>query len=287
MSDRSHTRDFSPEPAKVRPSAVAGRFYPDDPQELSQEVDACLASSSTSEKDKFAAAIGCVVPHAGYMYSGHVAGAVYGMLPARARYVVLGPNHWGRGAPLAIMPAGKWATPLGQIPIDSELAAALQAELHLLTDDADAHSVEHSLEVQLPFLQRLQQDASFVPIAIGAVDYHTLELLGHALAYVLRSLKQSVLIVASSDMNHYEPDVVTRKKDQQAVDRILALDPVGLWDVLHHKSISMCGSGPTVAMLTAAKDLGAKRGALIKYATSADAGGELDSVVGYAGIVVL
>jgi AmmeMemoRadiSam system protein B len=165
------------------------------------------------------------------------------------------------------------------------MARLLRRSCHLLMEDAEAHEDEHSLEVQLPFLQRSVGEFKFVPIAIGVGGYSGLESLGHSIAQAVGPTA-SVMIIASSDMNHYEPDSLTRKKDRKAIDKILALDPPGLYEVLRHDDISMCGYGPTIAMLTAAKDLGAQSAELIKYATSADTSGDRDAVVGYAGIVV-
>ncbi|MGB7590340.1 MAG: AmmeMemoRadiSam system protein B [Terriglobia bacterium] len=264
----------------IRPPAVAGRFYPGRPESLARQVDQCLGN----EQAKIEGALGCVVPHAGYMYSGHVAGAVFARLPKRPTYIILGPNHTGRGAPLAIMSSGEWLTPLGRVPVDSALARLLRHSCHLLMEDAEAHEDEHSLEVQLPFLQRSVGEFKFVPIAIGVGGYSGLESLGHSIAQAVGPA--AVMIVASSDMNHYEPDSLTREKDRKAIDKILALDPPGLYEVLRHDDISMCGYGPTIAMLTAAKDLGAQSAELIKYATSADTSGDRDAVVGYAGIIV-
>jgi AmmeMemoRadiSam system protein B len=219
------------------------------------------------------------------MYSGHVAGAVFGRLPKRSTYIILCPNHTGRGAPLAIMSSGEWLTPLGRVPVDFALAGQRRRSCHLLMEDAEAHEDEHSLEVQLPFLQRSVGEFKFVPIAIGVGGYAGLESLGHSIAQAVGPTA-AVMIVASSDMNHYEPDSLTRAKDRKAIDKILALDPPGLYEVLRHEDISMCGYGPTIAMLTAAKDLGAQGAELIKYATSADTSGDRDAVVGYAGIIV-
>ena len=273
-----------PVPAVRRP-AVAGRFYPAKPETLTRQLDEYLAPGPPSAERR-PAGLGCVVPHAGYMYSGHVAGAVYRQLPARSSYLILCPNHTGRGAPLAMMSDGEWLTPLGSVRVDSALAKNLRQAFHLLMEDSDAHEDEHSLEVQLPFLQRAVGAFSFVPIAIGVGSYSTLETLGHSVAQALKRLEHPVLIIASSDMNHYEPDSITRVKDRKAIDKILALDPAGLYDVLRREDISMCGYGPTIAMLTAAKDLGAQHAELLKYATSADTSGDRSAVVGYAGIIV-
>lgn len=269
----------------VRHPAVAGRFYPDRPEDLTRELEKHLGPEP-SQAEKFEKAIGCVVPHAGYMYSGHVAGAVYRRLPARPSYVILCPNHSCRGAPLATMSAGQWLTPLGPVPIDSELASSLRHACAMVMDDPSAHEDEHSLEVQLPFLQRAAGQFTFVPIAIGMCGTSTLETLGHALAEVVKKSPRAVLVIASSDMNHYEPDSITRVKDQKAIDKILAMDPQGLYDVVTREDISMCGYAGTIAMLTAARDLGARQAELVKYATSADASGDRRKVVGYAGIII-
>lgn len=273
------------QPQAVRPPAVAGRFYPGKAEALSRDLDKYLGAGADSA-EKVEKALGCVVPHAGYMYSGHVAGAVFRQLPARSTYVILCPKHTLRGAPLAMMSSGYWQTPLGLVAIDSALAKSVHEGCHLVTDDATAHSGEHSLEVQLPFLQRMVKTFSFVPIAIGVGGYASLESLGRGLAQAARRSGKPFLVVASSDMNHYEPDGITRVKDRKAIDRILALDPAGLYDVLRREDISMCGYGPAIAMLTFAKEMGAQKAELIKYATSADTSGDRSAVVGYAGIIV-
>ena len=210
----------------VRRPAVAGRFYPGKPEDLTQQLDQYLAAGS-SAPGKMETAMGCMVPHAGYIYSGQVAGSVFQRLPARATYIILCPNHTGRGAPLAIMSRGEWQTPLGTVPIDAALAASLQHSCRLLMEDSKAHESEHAIEVELPFLQRSVGEFSFVPIAIGVSRYAALEALGHGMAQSLKGSAGPVMIVASSDMNHYEPDDVTRVKDRKAIDQILALDPAG------------------------------------------------------------
>ena len=269
----------------VRRPAVAGRFYPGKPEVLTQQLDQYLAADS-SAPEKTQTAMGCMVPHAGYIYSGKVAGAVCQRLPARATYIILCPNHTGRGAALAMMSQGEWQTPLGSVRIDTALAASLQHSCRLLEEDSKAHESEHAIEVELPFLQRSVGDFTFVPIAIGVSRYASLEALGHGMAQALKSSATPVMIMASSDMNHYEPDDVTRIKDHKAIDKILALDPAGLYEVVREEDISMCGYGPTVAMLTAVKDLGASHAELVRYATSADTSGDFSAVVGYAGMVI-
>lgn len=271
--------------AIVRHPAVAGRFYPSDPDDLRAEVASYL-SPRNSMASAPAQAIGCIAPHAGYIYSGHVAGAVFAAIEIPRRCIVLCPNHTGQGRPLAIMSEGVWETPLGEVPIDADLATALKQRFAPLQEDSAAHRAEHAAEVELPFLQVRQPDFVFVPIALGTTQYEILEHFGVALAEVIAEQRGSILIVASGDMNHYESDVVTRAKDHRAIERILTLDPHGLHDVVTQQNISMCGLGPAVVMLTAARRLGAKSAALVKYATSGDVSGDREMVVGYAGMVV-
>lgn len=273
----------------LRRPFVAGRFYPAQPGILARDLDGYLEPEA-GERERTAAspAVACISPHAGYMYSGSVAGTVYRRLQHHyASYVIVGPNHFGRGyAPLAIMSSGAWLTPLGQVPIDVPLAGAIAAACELVEEDSAAHEEEHSIEVQVPFLQRTARDFGIVPIAVGLADYEGLASFGRALAQVLRKAGKTVLLIASSDMNHYEPDTVTRIKDSRAIDRILALDAHGLHEIVHRERISMCGYGPAVAILVAAKELGATQAELVKYATSAEAGGDREAVVGYAGIII-
>jgi AmmeMemoRadiSam system protein B len=190
------------------------------------------------------------------------------------------------GRALAILSEGAWQTPLGDVPIDGELAGALKRRFPDLQEDSAAHRAEHAAEVELPFLLLRQPALRFVPIALGTGQFEILEQLGKALADVIAAQNDSILIVASSDMNHYESDIVTRVKDHRAIERILTLDARGLFDVVTQQSISMCGFGPAVAMLTAARQLGAKSAELVKYATSGDVSGDRERVVGYAGVVV-
>ena len=271
----------------IRPPAVAGRFYPADAQELQSEVRTFTQSSEpTAVQPVKVRALGCIVPHAGYVYSGAVAGAVYRSLELPSRYVILCPNHTGRGEPLAIMSQGSWQTPLGMVAIDTELAEALKTRFPLLAEDEVAHRFEHALEVQLPFLQVLHPEFRFVPIAVGTGQFEVLSALGISLAAAIRELSDAVLVVTSSDMNHYESDSITRVKDRRAIDQILALKPRGLYEVIREAKISMCGYGPAVAMLTATLKLGATKAELIRYATSGDVSGDRQMVVGYAGIAI-
>jgi len=271
--------------AILRPPAVAGRFYPRDPEDLRAEVRGYLSPAGSIEKAPVRA-IGCIAPHAGYMYSGHVAGAVFACVEIPRRCIVLCPNHTGQGRPLAVMSEGAWETPLGDAALDAELATALKQHFPALQEDSAAHRAEHAAEVELPFLQVCRPEIAFVPIALGTTQYEVLEQLGAALAEVIAEQNDPILIVASGDMNHYESDVVTRAKDHRAIERILTLDPRGLHEVVTQRNISMCGLGPAVVMLAAARQLGAKSAELVKYATSGDVSGDRDMVVGYAGVVV-
>jgi MEMO1 family protein len=265
----------------IREPAVAGRFYPSESDLLSGQVDEFVSPSA-----KRIHALGCMVPHAGYMYSGHVAGAVYGALELPSRFILLGPRHFPRGERLAILSEDSWRTPLGDARIDAPLAERLKEACPLLREDPVAHETEHSLEVQLPFLQRLVREFTFVPIVLGTDRFDAFDALGHVVAQVVRAEKEHILIVASSDMNHYESDAVTRVKDRKAIDAILRLDPRGLYDTVRRENISMCGYGPAVAMLVAVRDLGATEAELMRYATSGDINNARGSVVGYAGIIV-
>jgi MEMO1 family protein len=267
----------------LRPHAVAGRFYPDHPAELTRQI----ATFAPSAEEPPRPAVACLVPHAGYRYSGHVAGAVYARLKLPRRFLLLGPRHFPRGKPQAILSEGAWETPLGRAEIDSELASDLRSAYPQLCEDSVAHETEHAIEVQLPFLQSLAGDFRFVPIALGPTDYVQLESLGRAVAEVLRRQHDPVLMIASSDMNHYESDEITRRKDGLAIERVLALDAPGLFDVVRREEISMCGFGPAVSMLTAARLLGSTRATLVRYATSGDISGDRHEVVGYAGIIVV
>jgi AmmeMemoRadiSam system protein B len=265
----------------VRPPAVAGKFYPADPEVLRRDVESYLP-----EQPEKVSSLGCMVPHAGYMYSGRVAGAVLGRLRLPQRFVILCPNHTGRGEPLAIMSRGAWATPLGEAQIDRALAAELVAEFDLLTEDAEAHRTEHALEVELPFLQVLEPGFTFVPIAIGTRRLDVLSALGKIIARVIARQNDKVLVIASSDMNHYATDAVTREKDALAIAPLLARDPRVLHETVIRENISMCGLGPAVAMIAAVNELGANSAELVKYATSADVSGDRSYCVGYAGIIV-
>jgi MEMO1 family protein len=267
----------------IRPPAVAGRFYPDDPSKLRSDVDSFLSRGCDEKKVR---AIACMVPHAGYMYSGAVTGEVFGHLEIPRRVILIGPRHYPHGASLAINSDGAWQTPLGMAPIDHPLAEKIVRAFPELREDAVAHSTEHSLEVQLPFLQQIVSSFAFVPIVIGPAQWSTLDRLGRALAAVIASESEPVLLIASSDMNHYESDAVTRVKDRKAIEQILALEPRNLFETVREEQISMCGYAAAVAVILAAKELGATHAELIRYATSGEVNGDMQEVVGYAGMVI-
>jgi AmmeMemoRadiSam system protein B len=266
----------------LRLPAVAGQFYPADSRELTRLIRKFSAEDPAREKTRVRA---CLVPHAGYIYSGGVAGAVFARMILPKSILVLGVRHSPMGEDLAILSEGAWRTPLGDVPLDGDLAQRVKAACPALREDSVAHSREHSLEVEIPFLQILVPGFSFVPIAVGTLRFEELRELGLGLAQVLKESQEAVLLVTSSDMNHYEPDEGTRIKDAKAIDRMEAVDARGLFDVCRKEKISMCGLGPAVVMLTAMKELGVSSGELVRYATSGDVNGDRQAVVGYAGMI--
>jgi len=266
----------------IREPVVAGQFYSADAKALRQNIQSYFKTP-----DLLIEAKAIVAPHAGYLYSGAVAGEVYSAIRLPKRFIILGPNHTGRGEALSLHPAGDWRTPLGLVSIDEELNARLLAECSRLREDRAAHLREHSLEVQIPFLQMLVAEFRFAAICVGTTDHSALTSLGHALARVIQSSPEPILLVASSDMTHYEPAETAARQDQHAIDRILAVDPDGLYRVVIEKDISMCGFAPTVAALTACRELGATAGKLIRYTNSGCVSGDYHSVVAYAGMAVV
>jgi MEMO1 family protein len=266
----------------LRLPAVAGRFYPSDPAELTALIHNYVVRDPGKPSVRVRA---CLLPHAGYVYSGHVAGAVLARIALPGKIIVLGVRHYPRGEPAAILSNGAWRTPLGDARIDEPLAEALKEACPLLREDSVAHGTEHSLEVQLPFLQVLAPDFTFVPIALGTVQFESLVSTGEGIARVLDASKENVLLLTTSDLNHYEDDATTRIKDRKAIEDLLALQPRGLYDTCRRHEISMCGLGPATTLLTALNALGVKRAELVKYATSADVSGDYSSVVGYAGMI--
>ncbi len=226
-------------------------------------------------------AVGIVAPHAGYKYSGATAGIVFGAVDVPGLVIVISPNHTGLGPPMSIYPGGSWTTPAGEIPIDAEVSARLVTLDPELEAETVAHESEHGVEVEIPFILRRNPQARLVAIVLATQDFAKMERLGAALAQI-----DGALIVASSDMNHFEDDATTRAKDRRALDRIVALHEAGLDEVCRREHISMCGRAPAVAMMVAARRLGAKAAEVLDYRTSADAGGGTERCVGYAAVRV-
>jgi MEMO1 family protein len=265
----------------VRPPAVAGRFYPGDGPGLERQV-AQLMPAGRAERH-----VAVMAPHAGYVYSGGVAGAVFADTEVPRRVVVLAPNHTGRGARGAIWTRGAFALPGASVPVDEELCARWISEAGgLLEEDREAHRFEHALEVELPFLRARQADLQITPAILGSLDGDECVEVGRALARAVEGLGEPVLVVASSDMSHYLPDDETRKIDQRALEPLLALDALALHDRVRDEDITMCGILPATAMVAYAVARGATRATLLRYATSGDAFGDRDRVVGYAGVVI-
>ena len=273
-----------------RDPAVAGHFYKGSSEGLKKQVEGFILPDAQRRK-----AIGIVAPHAGLIYSGSVAGAVYSSIEIPDTIVLIGPNHTGLGASISLMAGGSWETPLGSVKIDERLAGTILSKSPRIREDSLAHLREHSLEVQLPFLQYFKKDINIVPIQMLDSRLETCLELGRALAEAIaecgvRSAEQNSempLIVASSDMSHYEKASVAREKDLKAIQKILDLDPEGLYRTVRDSSITMCGFAPAVTMLVASKILGAKRAELVMYTNSGEVSGDYDKVVGYAGIVVM
>ena len=220
------------------------------------------------------------------MYSGKVAGAVYGRVALPKLVVLLGPNHTGLGPWGSIMTRGRWAIPGGDLEIAADLAEAILSRCAELREDESAHAREHALEVQLPFLRRLRPDVQFVPLTLMKTDLAFCLAVGRAVATTVAAWPESVLLISSTDLNHYESQAVSNRKDRLAIEAILALDPDGLQRTVRDHHISMCGIAPTTALLAALRDLGSPRAELIRYMTSGDVSGDYDRVVGYGGVII-
>jgi AmmeMemoRadiSam system protein B len=264
----------------LRQPAVAGMFYPADPTALEAELTQLMPVR------RAATARAVVVPHAGWMYSGAVAGETYAQVTLPRLAVLLGPNHTGLGSPAALVASGAWGYPGGSVPVARELAAALLAASSDLAEDPRAHVREHALEVQIPFLHRRRADLQIVPVTLGRVDPGFCRAVGEALGHVAAHWTEPVLVVDSTDLNHYESQAVSNRKDRLAIDAILGLDADGLWRTVQAHDISMCGIAPTQALLWAAPALGIRSARLVRYQTSGDVSGDVAHVVGYAGIIL-
>jgi len=265
----------------IREPVVAGQFYPHSPSLLQERIKEFIDENAVREE-----AIGVVSPHAGYMYSGPVAGAVMSRIRFKDTFVILGPNHTGSGKPLSIMTEGIWKTPLGEVEIDSELGKQILAKCSDLEEDYVAHLFEHSIEVQVPFLQYFKSDVKIVPIILSHATGDTYKDIGKGIAEAIKGSNKEVVIMASSDMTHYEPQESASEKDAKAIEAILALNEDELLKRVAELRISMCGYAPTTSLISAAKELGAKEAELVKYQTSGDVTGDYRGVVGYAGIII-
>ncbi|KPK43056.1 MAG: hypothetical protein AMJ78_00205 [Omnitrophica WOR_2 bacterium SM23_29] len=267
----------------TRKPAVSGKFYSDSAKRLKADIERLI-----DKEARPTGAIGCMLPHAGYVYSGRVAGITTSCLDIKDNAVLLGPNHTGYGEPFSIMTEGCWQTPLGEAEINSELAKSILSKSEHLSEDTNAHIYEHSIEVELPFLQYYKPDVKIVPIVVTEYQLSVYKEIGKSIALALKEskLENTTLIIASSDMTHYEPQKQAEKKDKEAIEAILELNEDKLVDKIKSLGISMCGYVPTAIMLAAAKLLGAKKADLICYQTSGDVTGDYDAVVGYAGIIV-
>lgn len=272
-------------PTNVRPAALAGRFYPDDPEVLRQMVRGFLGSDAavpTTPVDAWAV----MAPHAGLVYSGGVAGQVLSAVEIPEVVVIMCPKHTRLGAHTSLLTSGHWALPGGGLSIDEALANHLMAALPDVVEDPLAHAQEHAIEVILPFLRELRPDVRFVPIAMGYRRFADCQRFGQALGEALATWPQKVLLVSSSDMNHFADLPTTMHKDQLALDRLLALDPAGLFETCETHDISMCGVVPTTAILVALARHNIAQARLIAHTTSAAVSGDEERVVGYAGVTI-
>ncbi|MGD9394755.1 MAG: MEMO1 family protein [Dehalococcoidia bacterium] len=265
----------------IRKPVVAGQFYPAPASELKTMIGSMVKEKAVKEE-----VIGLVSPHAGYIYSGVVAGATISRVKFKDTFIIMGPNHTGAGRPLSIMTEGAWQTPLGEVEIDTELAKKILADSKHLEEDEAAHLYEHSIEVQLPFLQYFKPDFKLVPMVFGHPDGAVYKEVGQEIARAVKALGREVVILASSDMSHYEPQESAQKKDTQAIGAILKLDEDELLKRVYDFHITMCGYAPAVSLIVAAKELGATSAELVKYQTSGDVTGDYSAVVGYAGIII-
>ena len=265
----------------IRNPVVAGQFYPGSPSLLEAQIKELIDEQAPREE-----AIGLVSPHAGYIYSGPVAGAVISRIRFKDTFIIMGPNHTGIGKRFSIMTEGAWKTPLGEVEIDSELGKKILAACAPLEDDHVAHLEEHSIEVQIPFLQYFKKDVKIVPIVLSHATSATYKEIGKGIAKAIKDLNREAVIMASSDMTHYEPQESANRKDNLAIEAILELNEDELLKRVAELNISMCGYAPTVSLLSACKELGAMKAELVRYQTSGDVIGDYRSVVGYAGIII-
>ncbi len=264
----------------LREAQVAGMFYERDAPALKKHISRYIIKVENKYKTK-----GVVVPHAGYIYSGKTAGAVFSSIEIPDLVIILGPNHTGLGKSISVMAEGIWRTPLGDCKINEPMANEIIKNCKFAAKDIYAHLKEHSIEVELPFLQFLKQGFSFVPICLSEPDLNKLSNLAISIADVIKD--KEVLLVASTDLTHYEEAKAAEKKDKLILDSIKELNPEKMVKYLYEYDISMCGWMPVYVLLTASKLLGAKEGKIISYTNSGEATGDYEQVVGYGGAVII
>jgi AmmeMemoRadiSam system protein B len=272
----------------VRRPCVAGAFYPADPERLKKAIQECFThrlgpGALPEQKSPDRKIVSVVCPHAGYMYSGPTAAHSYHQLASEASpdsIVALGPNHTGLGGPVSLWGTGAWETPLGRASIDEELARAIFKASDFIDMDETAHLREHSIEVQLPFLQYIYGEVRFVPICMGYQDLETSRKVGRAIAKA--SKEKDVLILASTDLTHMESKSSAAAKDRGVIDRIVSMDEAALQNWVRSQRVTMCGYGPVSAALVASKLLGAIKAEILSYSTTGDITGDTSAVVGYA-----
>jgi hypothetical protein len=270
----------------IRPPAVAGQFYPATASEVDGALDTLIHAAPARRR-----AIAVVCPHAGWKYSGHTAGLVYSRVEIPDRVILVGPNHHGIGSQYAVYSAGSWHTPVGDVPVAEPLACDLLDNCELLADDTQAHTQEHSLEVQVPMLLRANPNVRIVPVLIGgnwpeSGGRRNLREIGAAIAQTVRGYGQPVLLLASTDLNHYENQETSAIKDKLVLDAVVNLDHEALMDRVIDVAVSMCGVASTYVVLYAAQRLGAKHAELLEYRTSGDVSGDFTNVVGYGAVVI-
>lgn len=266
-----------------RKTVYAGTWYPGTEDSIIKTIDTFLPNKKVTSRK----AIGIIVPHAGWLYSGKIAAQVFASTKIPGTIVMIGPNHTGRGYMVSLADNDAWNTPCGPVSLDIDLGKRI-TELcgGTVSLDNSAHAQEHSLEIQLPFLQYFRKDLKIVPIILGTQSQEICRILGEGIASAIKESKKEVLILASSDMTHYESLAAAKKKDTLAINDILALQPNKLLQTVSENNISMCGVAPTAVMLYAAKSLGAASAELVSYDTSGAVTGDNNEVVGYAGIIV-
>lgn len=279
----------------TRYPAVAGYFYESDPTQLINQIERAFqhplgpGSLPKVSGERVRKSIGFISPHAGYVYSGPIAAHSYHKLAEEGKpevFVIVGPNHTGRGTALSVMTEGIWFTPLGEVPIDTEFAKAIVRESEYASPDIEAHMEEHSVEVQIPFLQYLFKNIKIVPIVMMLQTTRIAKDLAKAIEVAAEKLGRDYVFIASTDFTHYEPHEIAVKKDALAIERIINIDPEGLYNVVEKYNISMCGPGPVMTLLHIAKRRGVSKAEKLAYATSGDVSGDKSLVVGYASIRV-